>query len=135
MLLTGKTNLIGKNSYFARIGLRHSFLLKQEFNDNGRINDSNEKSALEGILSENELSLYKLNLGISLGTEWNVFDNSYLVFELGYYAGLMNIHQDKSLYGDDKQRDMSLFNDLGTPEYITVKGTQNQLLLKVTFLF
>ncbi len=135
MLLTGKTNLIGKNSYFARIGLRHSFLLKQEFNDNGRINDSNEKSALEGILSENELSLYKLNLGISLGTEWNVFDNSYLVFELGYYAGLMNIHQDKSLYGDDKQRDMSLFNDLGTPEYTTVKGTQNQLLLKVTFLF
>ena len=135
MLLTGKTNLIGKNSYFARIGLRHSFLLKQEFNDNGRINDSNEKSALEGIISENELSLYKLNLGISLGTEWNVFDNSYLVFELGYYAGLMNIHQDKSLYGDDKQRDMSLFNDLGTPEYITVKGTQNQLLLKVTFLF
>ncbi len=135
MLLTGKTTLIGKNSYFARIGLRHSFLLKQEFNDNGRINDSNEKSALEGILSENELSLYKLNLGISLGTEWNVFDNSYLVFELGYYAGLMNIHQDKSLYGDDKQRDMSLFNDLGTPEYITVKGTQNQLLLKVTFLF
>lgn len=135
MLLTGKTNLIGKNSYFARIGLRHSFLLKQEFNDNGRINDSNEKSALEGILSENELSLYKLNLGISLGTEWNIFDNSYLVFELGYYAGLMNIHQDKSLYGDDKQRDMSLFNDLGTPEYITVKGTQNQLLLKVTFLF
>ena len=135
MLLTGKTNLIGKNSYFARIGLRHSFLLKQEFNDNGRINDSKEKSALEGILSENELSLYKLNLGISIGTEWNVFDNSYLVFELGYYAGLMNIHQDKSLYGDDKQRDMSLFNDLGTPEYITVKGTQNQLLLKVTFLF
>jgi len=135
MLLTGKTNLIGKNSYFARIGLRHSFLLKQEFNDNGRINDSNEKSALEGILSENELSLYKLNLGISIGTEWNVFDNSYLVFELGYYAGLMNIHQDKSLYGDDKQRDMSLFNDLGTPEYTTVKGTQNQLLLKVTFLF
>ena len=135
MLLTGKTTLIGKNSYFARIGLRHSFLLKQEFNDNGRINDSNEKIALEGILSENELSLYKLNLGISIGTEWNVFDNSYLVFELGYYAGLMNIHQDKSLYGDDKQRDMSLFNDLGTPEYITVKGTQNQLLLKVTFLF
>ena len=135
MLLTGKTNLIGKNSYFARIGLRHSFLLKQEFNDNGRINDSKEKSALEGILSENELSLYKLNLGISIGTEWNVFDNSYLVFELGYYAGLMNIHQDKSLYGDDKQRDMSLFNDLGTPEYTTVKGTQNQLLLKVTFLF
>jgi hypothetical protein len=135
MLLTGKTTLIGKNSYFARIGLRHSFLLKQEFNDNGRINDSNEKSALEGILSENELSLYKLNLGISLGTEWNVFDNSYLVFELGYYAGLMNIHQDKSLYGDDKQRDMSLFNDIGTPEYTTVKGTQNQLLLKVTFLF
>ena len=135
MLLTGKTNLIGKNSYFARIGLRHSFLLKQEFNDNGRINDSKEKSALEGILSENELSLYKLNLGISIGTEWNVFDNSYLVFELGYYAGLMNIHQDKSLYGDDKQRDMSLFNDLETPEYITVKGTQNQLLLKVTFLF
>ena len=135
MLLTGKTNLIGKNSYFARIGLRHSFLLKQEFNDNGKINDSNEKSALEGILSENELSLYKLNLGISIGTEWNVFDNSYLVFELGYYAGLMNIHQDKSLYGDDKQRDMSLFNDLGTPEYTTVKGTQNQLLLKVTFLF
>ena len=135
MLLTGKTNLIGKNSYFARIGLRHSFLLKQEFNDNGRINDSNDKIALEGILSENELSLYKLNLGISIGTEWNVFDNSYLVFELGYYAGLMNIHQDKSLYGDDKQRDMSLFNDLGTPEYTTVKGTQNQLLLKVTFLF
>jgi hypothetical protein len=135
MLLTGKTNLIGKNTYFSRIGLRHSFLLKQEFNDNGRINDSNEKSALEGLSSKNELSLYKLNLGISIGTEWNVFDNSYLVFELGYYAGLMNIHQNESIIGDDKQRDMSLFNDPGTPEYTTVKGTQNQLLLKATFLF
>jgi len=47
----------------------------------------------------------------------------------------MNIHQNESIIGDDKQRDMSLFNDPGTPEYTTVKGTQNQLLLKVTFLF
>lgn len=135
MLLTGKTSLIGKNSYFSRIGVRHSFLLKQEYNDNGRINNSNEKIALEGLTSDNELSIYKLNLGISIGTEWNVFDNSFLVFELGYYAGLMNIHQNESIIGDDKQRDMSLFNELDTPKYTTVKGTQNQLLLKVTFLF
>jgi len=135
MLLTGKTNLIGKNTYFSRIGLRHSFLLKQECNDNGRIDNSNEKNALEGLTSQNELSIYKLNLGISIGTEWNVFDNSYLVFEMGYYAGLMNIHQNESIIGDDKQKDMSLFNDLNSPKYTTVKGTQNQLLLKVTFLF
>ena len=134
MLLTGKTTLIGKNSYFARIGLRHSFLLKQEFNDNGRINDSNEKSALEGLTSENELRYYRLNLGISIGTEWNVFDNSFLVFEMGYYSGIFNIHQQESLRGD-KQKDMTLFNELNNPKYTTVKGTQNQLLLKVTFLF
>jgi hypothetical protein len=134
-LLTGKTNLIGKNSYFARIGLRHSFLLKQEFNDNGKKNDSNETTALEDLSSPNELRLYKVNLGISIGTEWNVFDNSFLVFELGYFAGLTNIHQAESILGDDKQKDMSLFNDKTTPKYTTVKGTQNQLLLKATFLF
>jgi hypothetical protein len=134
-MLTGKTNMIGKNSYFARIGLRHSFLIKQEFNDNGRFGITTEKKSLEGLTSPNDLSFYKLNLGMSIGTEWNFIGNSFLVLEMGYFVGITNIHQGESLFGDDKQKDMSLILGNKNPKYTTVKGTQNQLLLKATFLF
>jgi hypothetical protein len=135
-MLTGRTNMIGKNSYFARIGLRHSFLIKDIINDNGRFEGKNQKTALDGLTSDNELSFYKLNLGLSVGTEWNFIGNSFVVFEMGYYVGLTNIHQGESVFGDDKQKDMSLILGNSTPsKYTTVKGTQNQLLLKATFLF
>jgi hypothetical protein len=135
-MLTGRTNMIGKNSYFARIGLRHSFLIKNVINDNGRIDGNNQKTSVNGLTSPKELSVYKLNLGISLGTEWNFIGNSFVVFEMGYYVGLTNIHQGESIFGDDKQKDMSLILGNSTPsKYTTIKGTQNQLLLKATFLF
>ncbi len=134
-MLTGKTNMIGKNAYFARIGLRHSFLIKETINDNGRIGISTEKKVLEGFTSPKELSFYKLNLGMSVGTEWNFIGNSFLVLEMGYFVGITNIHQGESIFGDDKQKDMSLILGNKNPKYTTVKGTQNQLLLKATFLF
>jgi hypothetical protein len=135
-MLTGRTNMIGKNSYFARIGLRHSFLIKDVINDNGRSEGKTQKTALEGLTSQKELSFYKLNLGLSIGTEWNFIGNSFVVFEMGYFVGLTNIHQGESVFGDDKQKDMSLIlGNSPTPKYTTVKGTQNQLLIKATFLF
>lgn len=134
-MLTGRTNMIGKNSYFARIGLRHSFLLKDVINDEG-LNNLEQTITEEGLTSPKELSVYKLNLGLSIGTEWNFIQNSFVVFEIGYYVGLTNIHQGESLFGDDKQKDMSLILGKTTPpNYTTFKGTQNQLLLKATFLF
>jgi hypothetical protein len=135
-MLTGRTNMIGKNSYFARIGLRHSFLIKDVINDNGRSEGKTQKTALEGLTSQKELSFYKLNLGLSIGTEWNFIGNSFVVFEMGYFVGLTNIHQGESVFGDDKQKDMSLIlGNSSPPKYTTVKGTQNQLLIKATFLF
>jgi hypothetical protein len=135
-MLTGRTNMIGKNSYFARIGLRHSFLIKDVINDNGNIDKATQKTSVDGLTSPKELSVYKLNLGLSIGTEWNFIGNSFVVFEMGYYVGLTNIHQGESVFGDDKQKDMSLILGNSTPsKYTTVKGTQNQLLLKATFLF
>ena len=92
-MLTGKTNMIGKNAYFARIGLRHSFLIKETINDNGRIGITTEKKVLEGFTSPKELSFYKLNLGMSVGTEWNFIGNSFLVLEMGYFVGITNINQ------------------------------------------
>ena len=81
-----------------------------------------------------DLSIYKGSIGIASGMEWNYYGTSTMVFELGYYYGINNIHRTNAIIGDvDKNK--SLFEKIDKTSYTTLRNTQNQLTLKVSFIF
>ena len=128
-----RTDYIGYNRYFAKFGMRHSFALKSLTNDKGFQNGSATSTELTRMDLSSDLSIYKGSIGIAGGMEWNYYGTSTMVFELGYYYGINNIHRGDAIVGD-AQKNMSLY-EKDTQLYTTLKNTQNQLTLKVSFLF
>ena len=133
-MLVFKTDYFGYNRYFAKFGMRHSFALKSMTNDKGFENGSTNLTTMSRMDLPSDLTIYKGSIGIAGGMEWNYYGTSTMVFELGYYYGINNIHRGDALVGDaDKNK--SLFEKLDKTSYTTLKNTQNQLTLKVSFLF
>ncbi len=130
-----RTDYIGYNRYFAKFGMRHSFALKSMTNDEGILISSTETKKLTNMDLPSDLSIYRGSIGISGGMEWNYYGTSTMVFELGYYYGINNIHSGDALIGNDKDKNRSLFEKLDKTSYTSLKNTQNQLVLKVSFLF
>lgn len=130
-----RTDYIGYNRYFAKFGMRHSFALKSMTNDEGKLIGSTETKKLSNMELPSDLSFYKGSIGIAGGMEWNYYGTSTMVFELGYYYGINNIHTGDALIGNDKDKNRSLYENLNKTSYSSLKNTQNQLVLKVSFLF
>jgi hypothetical protein len=131
-----RTDLIGYNRYFAKFGMKNSFVLKNTVDDNGFVNLTESTNSKMNI--QKDLSIYKGAIGISAGTEWNYSGSSSIMFELGYYYGINNLHREKALTGDE-QKNMTLFEKtepiLTDIQYSTIKSSQNQIALKISFLF
>jgi hypothetical protein len=129
-----RTDYMGYNRYFAKFGMRHSIALKSTTTDNGVILESKEQKELSNMELSSDLRLYRGSIGISCGTEWNYYGTSTIVFELGYFYGINNIHRGDAIVGDvDKNK--SIYENISKTSYITLKNTQNQLAFKVSFLF
>jgi len=130
-----KTDYIGYIRYFAKFGMRHSFTLKSITNDLGSKIGTTETIKLSNMELPSDLSIYKGCIGIAGGTEWNYYGTSTMVFELGYYYGINNIHSGDAIIGNDKDKNRSLFQNLELTSYTSLKNSQNHLILKVSFLF
>jgi hypothetical protein len=129
-----RTDYIGYNRYFAKFGMRHSIALKSTTNDTGVIMETKEQKELSNMELSSNLRLYKGSVGIACGTEWNYYGTSSMVFELGYYYGINNIHRGDAIVGDvDKNK--SIYENIAKTSYTTLKNTQNQLSIKVSLLF
>jgi hypothetical protein len=128
-----RTDYFGYNRYFAKFGMRHSFALKSQTDDKGFDKNSTTSTTLTNMDLPSDLSIYKGSFGIAGGMEWNYYGSSTMVFELGYYYGINNIHRGNALVGD-KEKNMSLMQG-SKSTYTTLSNTQNQLTLKVSFLF
>ncbi len=129
-----RTDYIGYKRFFAKFGMRHSFILKSMTNDKGFSNNNSKTSELTRMELPTDLSIYKGSIGIASGMEWNYYGTSTMVFELGYYYGINNIHRTDAIIGDvDKNK--SLFEKTDKTSYTTLRNTQNQLTLKVSFIF
>jgi len=130
-----RTDYIGYNRYFAKFGMRHSFTLKSTTNDMGYIVGTSEIIQQSNMELPSDLSIYKGSIGISGGMEWNYYGSSTMLFELGYYYGINNIHTSDALIGTDKDKNRSLFMKQDKTYYTSIQNTQNQLLIKISLLF
>lgn len=129
-----RTDYIGYHRFFAKFGMRHSFLLKSMTNDKGFENHNLTSTSLTRIELPKDLSIYKGSIGISGGMEWNYYGTSTMVFEMGYYYGINNIHRGNAIVADvDKNK--TIYENITRTSYTTLKNTQNQLSIKISFLF
>ncbi|MGB0933465.1 MAG: outer membrane beta-barrel protein [Lishizhenia sp.] len=145
-MLMFHTQFYGYYRYFAKAGIRHSFLLSNRSNDTGaeQMIDANGQltdvvggdTELNGMKPKTELSFYRASVGLSAGMEWNFSGSTSLVGELGYYYGFTPIYRSEAITGNES-KNMSFFqqgeNDL--INYKTFDTNQQQILLKVSILF
>lgn len=130
MMLVFRTDFIGYFRYFAKFGLRNSFLLSNKITDSGFIGSS--ASSNNQMTSKGDLLFYKGAIGLSAGTEWNFIGATSLVAELGYYYGFTPLHF------TNKEKNMTLYTldpNTGLTHPFSNKATQRQLMLKVAILF
>ena len=130
-----RTDTIGEFRYFAKFGLKNSFLLSNKMKDSGtEITYGNpvifkEKENIN-MISKNEMFFYQASLGLSLGAEWNFIGSTCLVAEMSYYYGLT------PLFLDRKDENKTLYNNVnGEIKPFSNKATLNQLNLKFAVLF
>ena len=138
-MLLFQTKFIGYFRYFGKFGLRNSFLLKTESDDQGidissvpfNQNGSNEKMSTKG-----NMFFYKGAIGMAAGAEWNFSGSTSLVGELGYFYGITPLYWERSPDSDKLSLYTSgLNNGQGNDFYSPIKARQSQLLLKVSILF
>lgn len=130
-MLIFKTDFIGYNSYFAKFGMRHNFVLKETTNDIG-----NKDSLNERMILKKDLAIYSGSIGISAGTEWNYSGSSSMLFEIGYYYGISNLHRGNSIIGEeDKNKTLYILDKTNTKSYQTLNSSRKQIAFKISFLF
>ena len=133
LALLFRTDPVESFRYFAKFGIKNSFLISNKMVDKG-IDISNpailkEKENLN-MTSKNEMFFYQLSLGLSFGAEWNFIGSTCLLAEMSYYYGLT------PLFLDRKEENQTLYikvNGENTP--FSNKATLNQLNLKFAVLF
>jgi len=107
--------------------MRHNITLKDIVTDKGILEKENERMKIS-----KDLAIYSGSIGISAGTEWNYSGSSSIMFEIGYYYGISNLHRGDALIGDaDKNKTM--YDNQN--RYQTIKSTRNQLAFKLSLLF
>ena len=132
LALLFRTDPVGSFRYFAKFGLRNSFVFSNKMIDDGtdKTGTPQIEKINEGMLSKNEMFFYQASLGLSLGTEWNFIGSTCLVAEMSYYYGLT------PLFLDRKKENKTLYiKDDGENTPFSNKATLNQLNLKFAVLF
>jgi hypothetical protein len=133
LALLFRTDPVGSFRYFAKFGIRNSFLISNKMVDKG-IDITNPQILKEkenlNMTSKKEMLFYQLSLGLSFGAEWNFIGSTCLVAEMSYYYGLT------PLFLDRKEDNQTLYiKDDGVNTPFSNKATLNQLNLKFAVLF
>jgi hypothetical protein len=137
-MLLFRTNFIGYFRYFGKFGLRNSFLLSSNINDEGIKFDTQTPlgavATNENMKAPGDMFFFKSAVGLCGGAEWNFTGSTCLVAELGYYYGITPLHLDR------KEDKMTLYtsglnNGLGNDDYFNNLATQSQLMFKLSILF
>lgn len=143
LMLTFRTAPIGDFRYYGKFGLRTSFLIKSQANDNGFTFATNspldtpvaaENKGMSGRYG-NDIFFLRSSIGLAGGAQWNFTGSTVLFAELGYYFTFTPVH-----YTSDNIENMTLYtsglnNGSGNDEYFRAKGNLSQLCLKVGILF
>jgi hypothetical protein len=142
-MLTFRTNAIGDFRYYGKFGLRTSFLLKSQSDDEGftfasnNFTDTPVASDNKGMRTPyaNDIFIIRSSVGLAGGAQWNFTGSTVLFAELGFYYGFTPVHNT----GDNVDK-MTLFtsgvnNGTGNDAFFRPKGNLSQLCLKIGILF
>jgi len=141
-MLLFRTNALGDFRYYGKFGARTSFLLGNTIFDKGfnvggdTLGGTETSQRNDEMKAKGDMFFLRSTIGIAGGAEWNFTGNTSLYAEIGFYYGFTPVHYGEAVTGDDKERDMTLFQfSNGTQDYTTLSATQKQILLKVGILF
>lgn len=124
-----KTKEIGYFTYFGQFGVNLSFKTKAMVDD--EVNDGSNNVTLKDMDISDDFQLFRTQLSIGAGAEYNLSGSTSLVFGINYNRGFSNVLKKDSKY---------LFNVESTATSITFppvsqKATSNNVALTVGILF
>ncbi|MEW6468543.1 MAG: outer membrane beta-barrel protein, partial [Bacteroidota bacterium] len=94
-----KTKDIGGMTYFMKFGLNSSFRLKAKVNDNVTQRTAQKpKSSLTDLDNTDDMKLFRFQLQVGGGAEYNLSGTTSLVFGLGFNYGFSNVLTKESKY-------------------------------------
>jgi hypothetical protein len=93
-----KTKEIGAMTYFGEFGLNTSFRLKSKANDEVTEKSTGTKSSIPDLDNTKDMNLFKFQLHIGGGAEYNLSGSTSLVFGLSYNLGFSNVVKKESEY-------------------------------------
>jgi hypothetical protein len=141
-MLLFRTNPLGDFTYYGKFGARTSFLLGNTIFDKGFVYAGDSLMGAQTSQQNNDMKakgdmfFMRSTIGIAGGAEWNFTGNTSLYAEVGFYYGFTPVHYGEAIAGDDKERDMTLFQyNNGVQDYTTLSATQKQILIKIGILF
>jgi hypothetical protein len=139
VMMLFRTNMIGSFRYYGKFGPRLSFLLSQTADDEGFL-APNSSASNDNMKPKGDINFFRGSIGLAAGTEWNFTGNTAVFAELGFYYGFTEIHRGEALTGQDKERNMSLYQNTSggstiADDYLTFSAKQKQIVLKVGILF
>jgi len=142
VMLLFRTNMIGDFRYYGKFGARTGILLSNTTTDEGFTYDDNNllgtavATTNEDMKTKGDMFPIRSSIGLAAGTEWNFTGSTSLFAEIGFYYGFTRIHYGEAITGDDRERDMSLYQlGSGSADYTTLSAKQKQIVLKVGILF
>ncbi len=141
-MLLFRTNALGDFRYYGKFGARTSFLLGNTIFDKGfnlagdTLGGTETSQRNDEMKAKGDMFFMRSTIGIAGGAEWNFTGNTSLYAEIGFYYGFTPVHYGEAVTGDDKERDMTLFQYTnGAQDYTTLNAKQKQILFKVGILF
>lgn len=141
-MLIFRTNYIGDFRYYGKFGARTSLLLSNTINDNGftfagdTIGGTQIATKNENMKAKGDMFFLRSTIGLAGGAEWNFTGSTSIFAEIGFYYGFTPVHNGNAIGGDDKERNMTMFQTgTGTADYLNFSAKQKQLVLKVGILF
>jgi hypothetical protein len=142
-MLIFKMKPLGAFTPYGKFGARTSFLVKSTVNDEGTAYTEaaplGVAKANEGMSTKGDLFFLRSQIGIGGGTSWEFSGGTSVFAELTFFYGFTPLFYGDALTGNDKEKDMHLFNPSATStngrDYFTNKATQKHLALKIGILF
>jgi len=141
-MLLFRTNMLGAFRYYGKFGARTSFLLSNTINDIGfnltgdSLNGSQVAFNNSNMKAKGDMFFLRSTIGLAGGAEWNFTGNTSIFAEIGFYYGFTGVHRGDAIGGDDKERNMTMFQQVnGTSDYLNFAAKQKQIVLKIGILF
>lgn len=128
-----KTKEIGYLTYFGQFGVNLSFKTKGIADD--EVNDGTNNVTLKDMDISDDLQLFRTQLCIGGGAEYNISGSTSLVFGISYNRGFSNVLKKESEYLYTMKETVTGIGKIYESSILNQKATSNNVALTVGILF